>query len=270
MKIMMVFTIIIMSNLIQAQDNYILLSKIVYNSANKIEEKTIYNYTNGLNDTVKYYDKEILSSYTINEFDNEGLKIKSSFYYSDGRLSSYSVYEYDKHSRLKTQYQFDKHDKQSYKNVYTYNNNNKWTKISHYNNDNTVASDFTSFKYSNSGKIKEQKSYSNPLTFNSKLTYQYNESDVLIGMKQEAGKNLVGGKSTTNYESKNGLVVKTLTCGSNICDGFIYEYDKAGNCIKESAYYLKLSEYNYNDDKPPPEIIHKITLFEYKKVERNN
>ena len=184
--------------------------------------------------------------------------------------NSSTKYEYDKSNRLKNEIHFEKQEKPSYRNEYSYDKNNQISKISSYHNDNVKASDYTSFKYSRSGKILEKKSYSNPLTYDSKLTYQYNESDVLIGMKQEAGKNLVGGTSTTNYEFKDGLLVKTLTCGCNLCDGFIYEYDKAGNCVKESAYYLKLSEYNYNDNKPPPEIIHKITLFEYKKVECNN
>ena len=242
----------------KSQTLYSLTKKTNFNAANELTGYTEYHFEKGRKVRKEYYDNSKKKSYITFEYNDDYLVEKESYFYSDDRLSLYRVNEYDNEKRLISILHYSNTHKLTSLDKYTYNSENKISKLTIYDNDDKLPSSYITFKYNSAGKILEEKSFSWPLKYQSKIIYKYDENDRLIEKSEEAAKSVRDGKSSSSYEYENGLMISSLTCGSGYCDGFRYEYDQAGNLIKETHFDL------YYVEEQPEEIMGNYTIYEYK------
>lgn len=244
------------SNFCMGQEKYLLTKKTEYDQHSNILNETIHHYENGKLVKTDYYTAGELNSYLITEYNSEGLKIKES-YFVRNELSNYRMFSQNKKGKENEIKEFDATGMLINKKKYSYDSKGRVIKVIDVNIKTKLPGFYTTYKYSNSGKLLEEKDYTWPGILNSKLTFIYDKNDNLINKKQEAGDHVKDGKSSSKFEYKYGKLVKYTTCGSGFCDGTIYEYDAFENLVKETRFGLVFTEDSTK------EVMGKYTTYEY-------
>jgi len=223
---------------IQAQAQKPYVSTYVYNSSDKLDSYSLYEY-NLNNQTTKfstYNGSDELQHYTIWEYNSNNQMVRYSYYNSTGQLQSYTVYEYNSNNQFFNISSYDSTDQLQNYFVCEYNSNNQLFKISYYNGSNELQN-YTVYEYNSNNQLSKFSSYNGSDELQGYWVWEYNTNNQL--------------SRYSNYDS-TGQLQSYIKYEYNLNNQIskISTYNGADELQNYSSY-----EYNINSD------LYKISYF---------
>lgn len=184
-------------------------------------------------ETYNTYD-ELLESVTVEYEDN--LPVKRLTYGPDSKLRSYTVSDYNEQGLLLVQEFYDRKDNLQTRSTYEYDDSGRKVRWSVYGGSNNLLS-YTDYLYDEKGRLVEMKIYSPDGTLEDTFAYEYDGSG-MIPVKQIRYTAAGAVEQIEEFRVENGLVMekRTLLPSGAVEYRFEYEYGDHGELLREAVY----------------------------------